>query len=389
MIKTTAGEDAFEIYDFKLQYGYHYQFSRNSLQLNRGLDDDGNLMFSDIAPFAGVEATDWSWAPLLADFDNDGNKDLFISNGIVGRPNDLDYFNFIRTDSAQRYFPDQKLIDQMPSGKVPNFFFRNNGDLTFRNVSDAWIGKEATLSNGGSYADLDNDGDLDLVINNINEKASIYRNDFVAGKSEFIKLKLEGEGGNRFGIGAKIKVYTGDKEIYYEQIPTRGWLSSVDYIVHIGLGDITAIDSVSVRWPGGKEQTMRSVLTNQTLVVNERESVLNPPKKMLTGDVALLSGEDQRIPFRHRENDFVAFNVERLIPHMVSTQGPKLSVGDVNGDSLDDFFVGEQPGNQAPFLSRILKVASICPDNRRLKRIRWRKIQMPPFLTRMEMVHSI
>ena len=162
VIKTSAGEDAFEIYEFKLRYGYHYQFARNALQLNRGIDKNGNLMFSDIAPLAGVEATDWSWGPLLADFDNDGNKDLFISNGIVGRPNDLDYFNFIRSDSAQRFFSDQRLIDQMPSGKVPNFFFRNNGNLTFGNVSDSWLGKESSLSNGASYADLDNDGDLIL-----------------------------------------------------------------------------------------------------------------------------------------------------------------------------------------------------------------------------------
>jgi hypothetical protein len=159
VIKTTAGEDAFEIYDFKLQYGYHYQFLRNCLQWNRGLDKNGNLMFSDIAPFAGVEGTDWSWAPLLADFNNDGNKDLFISNGIVGRPNDLDYINFIQSDSAQRYFSDQKLFSQMPSGKVPNFFFENNGDLTFRNTGFLdW--DEPSLSNGASYADLDNDGDL-------------------------------------------------------------------------------------------------------------------------------------------------------------------------------------------------------------------------------------
>ncbi|MBA4056360.1 MAG: hypothetical protein C0490_16720, partial [Marivirga sp.] len=191
VIKATAGEDAYEIYEFKLRYGYHYQFARNALQLNRGQDLDSNLMFSDIAPFAGVEATDWSWGPLLADFDNDGYKDLFISNGIVGRPNDLDYINYISSDSAQRYFTDQQLIDQMPSGEVSNEFFRNNGDLTFQNITSMWLGKEKSFSNGAAYADLDNDGDLDLVVNNINKKAFIYRNDLPVESSHFIKIKLE------------------------------------------------------------------------------------------------------------------------------------------------------------------------------------------------------
>ncbi|HTE30652.1 MAG TPA: VCBS repeat-containing protein, partial [Chryseolinea sp.] len=143
VIKTTAGEDNYEIYDFRLKYGYHYQFLRNSMQLNHGLDAQGNLMFSDIAPIAGIEATDWSWSPTVADFDDDGYKDIYITNGIAGRPNDMDYINYIHTDSAQRFFSDKQLIDQMPSGKVPNFFFRNNGDLTFDDVTDAWVGDEA------------------------------------------------------------------------------------------------------------------------------------------------------------------------------------------------------------------------------------------------------
>ncbi len=258
VIKTTAGEDAYEIYEFKIRYGYHYQVSRNTLQLNRGCDNNDNLMFSDIAPMAGVEATDWSWAPLLADFDNDGNKDLFVANGIVGRPNDLDYINFISHDSAQHYFPDQKLIEQMPSGKVPNVFFRNNADLTFQDVSTPWIGNEPSLSNGAAYADLDNDGDLDLVVNNINEKAFVYRNDLPSDSSNFIKIKLEGEGANRFGVGAKVKVFAGKKILLFEQIPSRGWLSSVDYTMHIGLGN-ASVDSIIIHWPDRKTQTFKSI----------------------------------------------------------------------------------------------------------------------------------
>ena len=167
-----------------------------------------------------------------------------------------------------------------------------------------------------------------------------------ADSSKFLKLKLEGAGANSFGIGSKVVVYAGEREMYYEQVPTRGWLSSVDFVLHIGLGNVTTIDSVSVCWPGGKTQIIRSVLTNQLLVVKEQDSRMNPSNKIhAMKDVTnLLLDVGQQISFKHKENEFVAFNVERLIPHMVSTQGPKLAVGDVNGDSLDDFFIGGAAG---------------------------------------------
>jgi hypothetical protein len=343
VIKTTAGEDAFDIHAFRLDYGYHYQFLRNALQLNRGVDLSGELMFSDIAPFAGVEGTDWSWAPLLADFDNDGAKDLFVSNGILGRPNDLDYINFISSDSAQRSLSDDQLIQQMPSGSVPNVFFKNEGNLTFNDVTKTWIGSEPTLSNGAAYADLDNDGDLDLVINNINQKAFLYRNDLQP--ANFIKLKLEGTDANRFGIGARIVVYAGSGKLLYEQMPVRGWLSSMDYIMHIGLGNLQP-DSICIRWPGNRVQKLTEVPTNQTLTVKQADAVKEPLIENNVAEVSLLQ-EERDISFRHKENDFTAFNVERLIPHMLSTQGPKLAIGDINNDKHDDFFVGGAAGQAA------------------------------------------
>ena len=343
VIKTTAGEDAYEIYEFKIQYGYHYQVSRNTLQLNNGCDNNGNLMFSDIAPMAGVEATDWSWAPLLADFDNDGNKDLFVANGIVGRPNDLDYINFISHDSAQHYFADQKLIEQMPSGKVPNVFFRNNADLTFRDVSTSWIGNEASLSNGASYADLDNDGDLDLVVNNINEEAFVYRNDLSPDSSNFLKIKLEGEGANRFGVGAKVKVFAGKDILLFEQIPSRGWLSSVDYTMHVGLSS-PSVDSIVIHWPDRKMQTVKPAKNKQTIIVKQSEAMPQHSHDSCNGEGRTLLSEQTNFQYKHKENRYTAFNVERLIPHMLSTEGPKISVGDVNGDKLDDFFVGGAGG---------------------------------------------
>ncbi len=343
IIKSSAGEDAYEIQQFKLSYGYYYQVARNTLQLNRGSIPHGELLFSDIAPFAGIEATDWSWSPLLADFDNDGYKDLFVTNGIVKRPNDLDYINFMSGDSAQRYASDEQFIKKMPSGKVPNLFYRNQQDLTFNDVSTEWIGDEPNLSNGAAYADLDNDGDLDLVVNAINQEALIYRNDLPGESSRFVKLKLEGDRGNRFGMGAKVILYKGKERIFQEQMASRGWLSSSDNLLHLGLGANEKIDSIDIIWTGGKFQTLRGIKPNQTVAVRQVDAagVWNYGN---TNRTRTLFEEVRSIPYEHRENEFVSFNAERLIPHMLSTQGPKISVGDSNGDKLDDFFIGGASG---------------------------------------------
>ena len=345
VIKTSAADDAYEIQQFKLSYGYSYQVARNALQVNRGRTSlTGELLFTDVAPFAGIEATDWSWSPLMADFDNDGYKDIFIANGIVKRPNDLDYINFISGDSAQRFSSDEQFIEKMPSGKVPNVFYRNQQDLTFKDVSKEWIGDEPNLSNGAAYADLDNDGDLDLVVNAINNEALVYRNDLPQKSSHFLKFKLVGYDKNKFGIGTKVILYNANKMILQEQIPSRGWLSSSDYLMHVGLGSIDKIDSINIIWPDGKFQTLKSIKKNETQSVHQADAAgtwnygnVKETKTLFT--------EIKNIQIAHNENEFVAFNTEPLIPHMLSNQGPQISVGDINDDKLDDFFIGGASGD--------------------------------------------
>lgn len=344
VIKSTAGEDPYDIYDFKLRFGYHYQFTRNTLQLNHGVTREGKLFFSDIAPLSGIEASDWSWAPLLADFDNDGNKDLFIANGILTRPNDLDYINFISSDSAQRFFEYEAFINNMPSGKVPNYFYRNRGHFHFEDVSHEWIGREPTLSTGAAYADLDNDGDLDLVVNNVNATAGIFRNDIASDTSGWLQIELKGEEKNTSGIGAKIIAYTDGKTLYQEQMLSRGWQSSVSPVIHLGVGNVRRIDSVRIIWPDRRFQTLTSISKDRRITLFQKDaggtwdynSARNIGSPMLTRTT---------FPsFEHKENEFNAFASEKLIPHMGSTQGPKISAGDANGDGLEDFFIGGASG---------------------------------------------
>lgn len=337
VVKNTVGSDSYNIFLLKRSFGYHSQFSRNMLQLNRGNSTGDMPVFSEVARISGVEATDWSWAPLITDLDNDGWKDIFITNGIWRRPNDLDYLKYISNRQIQAVAPDKVLIEKMPSGKVENYAFRNQGDLTFEDVSADWGLDHFGVSNGATVADLDNDGDYDLIVNNLNEPASIYQN--TLSGNNYVKISLRGQGDNVFGIGAKVKVRTGSLEQSQELFTSQGYLSGVEPNLLFGVGDAGTIDRIEVMWPGGDTSVLEAVAINQTLEIAQSGSSGDTSSGQLTRENPAGSEVASGLNFVHRENTFIDFNEEPLIPHMLSTQGPRMAVADVNGDQLDDLYI--------------------------------------------------
>ena len=345
--KSSAGEDPFDIYQYKLEFGYFNQYSRNCLQLNMG-----GQKFIDIAPMAGVSATDWSWSTLINDFDGDGIKDIFVANGIVKRPNDLNYMKFIMGDSPQnsqflKQEHDKKALDLMPDGKVHNYFFKGNQNLQFDDKSMSWGFEEAKIANGATYADLDNDGDLEIITNNINAEATIYNNQSIENLgNSFCKIKLTGESQNTFGIGAKVVLNANGIEQTQQLMPTRGFMSAVEPILTFGLGkNVQMIDTVKVIWESGKGQVLTKVKVNTTLILDEKDAklistILAKPVQLTFEEVS----NKLNLNFTHKENQYFDFNRESLMPFKVSTEGPKIAVGDVNNDGKEDLYVGGAKG---------------------------------------------
>lgn len=355
ILKRSLGEDEYDIFQYKINAGYQHQYTRNNLQLNRR-----NGMFSEVGLYAGIYATDWSWAALWMDFDNDGLKDLFISNGIPKRMNDMDYVNFVSNDEIQRKISSNKmeekdmaLVNTFPEIKIPNKLYRNNGNLRFTDINQQISNDKPTFSNGAVYADFDNDGDLDIVVNNIDEAAMLYKNTSNDKKEKaFVSVTLKGPEKNTQAIGAKLVLFANGGIRTYEKYPVHGFQSSMETPLHIGM-DQTKIDSAFLVWPDN---------TFQPVQLNSKQAQLNfrYQKGLPAFDYQKIRGhwpEPTRamkditaattLSYTHTENVFAEFDREPLMPHMVSTEGPALAVGDLNRDGREDVFIGAARDKQS------------------------------------------
>jgi hypothetical protein len=339
--KMHSGAENFDKFQLLFSQGFYYQYSRNMLQKNNG---DGT--FSEVGQLAGVSNTDWSWSALLADYDNDGNKDLFVSNGYVKDHTDMDFLRYsmdrlLRAMHKEAFDPIPEYINKMPTLRIPNYIFQNKGDETFAKKTREWGLDQPGVSAGASYADLDNDGDLDLVINNANDYAAIYKNNSEALlTNNYLRIHLKGNAENERGIGAKVKLFCKGQQYYQEQFPVRGFQSSVDPVLNFGIGKNNSIDSVIVIWPNDNFQRLINIKPNQTLSIQFADA-----KEKWVYDTLIHAHQSLLLQtalsnVQHHENAFSDFDVERLLPNYLSRQGPCIEVADINKDGLEDFFMG-------------------------------------------------
>ncbi|MDH5379492.1 MAG: FG-GAP-like repeat-containing protein [Cyclobacteriaceae bacterium] len=338
--KLFQGGSSYQKEIFTRVYDYEYQYTRNTLQLNLGLNPITNLpVYGDVGLYANVQETDWSWAALFADYDNDGWTDLLVANGFPRDVTDRDFSDFRVT--ANRLVSQEELIAAIPEIKIPNFIFKNNGNLTFEDVSNDWGLNFGTFSSGAAYGDLDNDGDLDLIINNIDDPVTLLENNASnITKNNFLRVKLIGSKNNPQAIGATVEIYESGNIQKKNLLSGRGYLSKTESFLHFGLGNISVIDSLIVVWPGGMRQKIENVKGNQVVDITLNPDVflnyVNPSPNTIFEDVVASSG----LIFKDRDIDFIDFNFQRTLPHKFSQFGPSLAVGDVNNDGFDDLFIG-------------------------------------------------
>ncbi|HEV8507273.1 MAG TPA: VCBS repeat-containing protein [Chitinophagaceae bacterium] len=329
------------------EYGYQYQYVRNTLQINQGprvLQNDsiGAPIFSDISFYAGMAETDWSWTPSVIDFDNDGYRDILITNGFPKDVTDHDFGAF--RSKAYNLAPKKDILEQIPQVKISNYAYRNNGDLTFKDVTKEWGMYLPSFSNGAAYVDLDNDGDLDYVVNNIDDKAFVYKNNSRdLNKSNYLEIKFAGDSLNKNGLGAFVELHYKRTQQVFENTPYRGYLSSVTPIAHFGLGSATSIDSIVIKWPGGQMQLIQNVKANQLLTVDINNAQLGytPATPAIdTGSLFTEITSNVNVDYLQKERDYIDFNVQKLLPHKFSEYGPGLACGDIDGNGLDDIVCG-------------------------------------------------
>jgi hypothetical protein len=355
--KLLKGPDEYERYALAADSGYHHQYMRNTLQLNRGFAEDSLPRFSEIGQLAGVSNTDWSWSPFIVDLDNDGLKDIFISNGYLRDFTNMDFMKYTSTVYQEAKVANKpvdylNIIHQLPQTKITNYVFRNESGIGFSNVTEHWGLTTQSVSNGAAYADFDNDGDFDLITNNLNDAATVYRNNTKG--NNFIKIKLVGPAGNSSGIGSKITVATDSANLNQEAFFTRGYESSVEPVILFGIGKSAAVKAIEVQWPDGNRSILNNVKINETFVVDHKESKPGArhreiPVSTVAKDETINSG----LNFKHKENSFVDFKFQRLLYYQLSKLGGKHSVADVNSDGNDDvFFEGASGQSGKLFLGK-------------------------------------
>ena len=349
-VKTKTPFEEWDKYQANLDGGYFHQFTRNTLQRNLGYQPNSTqIHFSEAARQSGVHATDWSWGALIFDTDNDGLKDIFVANGIVKDLTDFDYVDYYvnNQDLIAQFKRDSilltKMINEFPSNPQMNFLFRNQGDFNFKNEAAESGMEQLTFSTGAAYADLDNDGDLDLVVNNLKGEVSVFKNNSrEINKNNYLQLDLKGQ------FGTQVSVFVGGQLIFAEHNPVKGYMSSVDHRLHFGLGQVAKIDSILVLWPNGKTTKLTDVSPNQLLVLNP--SAATEDRKTIKPEFeTFLLPSSIKLPWKHQESNFIDFDRDRLRFHMISNEGPKIAVGDINADGLDDLFLPGAKG-QASYI---------------------------------------
>ncbi|MBO0321371.1 VCBS repeat-containing protein [Muricauda sp. CAU 1633] len=349
-VKSVMEFEGYNVFDLKQSKDFGQQYIQNTLQLN-----NGNGTFSEVAYYSGVDATDWSWAGLMFDMDNDGLKDIFVTNGINHDLTDLDFVDFFANEIVQKMALTGKkesidsIISKMPIKPQPNYAYKNNGDISFKNANKEWGFELPSRSNGAAYGDLDNDGDLDLVINNVNTEPFIYKNNTDTQlNNNYVQLQFKGPKTNPFGVGALVKFYFDGNIVNQEMIPSRGFQSSMEYGMTIGLGKSEALDSIRIIWPNQQTQKLINVKANQrvTLDYANAAEIYDPLKK--ENKKSFLTELETGTVLAHQEDNYNDFDYEGLIYQKLSQEGPSLAVADINGDGNEDFFIGgahNQPGS--------------------------------------------
>ena len=357
--KMMTPANSYSTYQNNERFDYQFQYPRNTLQLNQGKNPaTGQPVFSEIGLLAGVAQTDWSWTPMVTDFDNDGYRDIVITNGFPRDITDQDFLAY--RNEVNNLMPKSSLLEYVPTVKLNNFAFQNKGknssSIQFEDVSEQWGITKPSSSSGAAYADLDNDGDLDYVVNNINDSASVYQNNAMQIKPEesnFLRVKFKGNVTNTGGIGAFLEIkYGNSQKQVYEHSPYRGYLSTVEPIAHFGLGKTKKITQLKVVWGNGKTQILNDIKANQVIIVEEKNAIPALPAVQLAKENQFFTdvSEKLNVIYKHEENDIIDFNVQKLLPHKFSQYGPAIAVGDVNGDGIEDMFVGGANQHKGKFL---------------------------------------